>query len=58
LESSAERSPSLVDIPSTVLLKIKQVLLNSCLGERMQSEGKAEALNQSSQARVDSDASI
>ena len=39
------------------LLKIKQVLLDSCSSKRMQSEDKHEALYQSSQARTDPEAS-
>jgi hypothetical protein len=38
------------------VLKIKQVLLDSCSSKRMQAEGKYKALNQSSQAKADPDA--
>jgi len=40
------------------VLKIKQVLLDSCSSKRIQVEGKHKALDQSSQARTDPDASI
>jgi len=39
------------------VLKIKQVLLDSCSSKRMQTEHKHEALDQSSQARTDPEAS-
>jgi hypothetical protein len=39
------------------VLKIKQMLLDSCLSKRMQAEHKHKALDQSSQPRTDPEAS-
>jgi hypothetical protein len=45
------------DLELKSLLKIKQVLLDSCSSKRMQAEDKHKALDQSSQPSTDPEAS-